>query len=151
VQIHVVDEQVHRNGVVGGYSHEGAGSHHFDLLALDRDVQILGDLENVVADLILGVAVDHGEAGLLGHFVAELVLGHVSGDDFVGRVGAISQEDGPHNGLQRSFAALMGKTAQECKVMATSTGTAEQRFSPGVCCSGFLRSAGGNIRDYTIF
>ncbi len=51
MKIHVVEQQVHGNGVFHRDLHDGITRGHHDGFALHRDFQFLDDLENIVANL----------------------------------------------------------------------------------------------------
>ena len=82
MEIQVVEKQVHRNGVFQRNFHDGIVCGHLDGLALGRNFQILDDFKDIVANLLLGIAIHDGKARLLLHFVRELIVRYVGRDDF---------------------------------------------------------------------
>jgi len=74
VKVHLVDEQVDRNGVIERNSYKGWVDENLDLVFFDRHIQILGLFEDDVANLLFRIAVYHSEARLVLHFIGELIF-----------------------------------------------------------------------------
>jgi hypothetical protein len=126
MEIELVDEQVDRNGVVHADFHDVRVGDDFDFFSLDRDFQVLHDFENIVANLLVGIVVHDGKARLFLHFVGKLILGYVSGEDFVGHKCAVNQDGAPNDRLNRAAAALRARG--DCGVVPNS-GVMYQSFS----------------------
>ncbi len=137
MEVQLVDQQVHRNRVIHADFHDVVVGDDFDFFAFDGDLQIFHDLVDVVADLLFGVTVDDREASLFLHFVGELVLGHISGEDFIGNECAVDENGSPENRFDRAGSALRARrgtsVAPQCGVMylshILSRRRPERRFS----------------------
>src|SRR5204863_180296 len=82
MEIRVVEEQVHRDGVFHRDLHDGIGVEYLDDVALCRNFQFLHDLENIVANLLFRVAIYHREARLFLNFVGKLIIRDINRYDF---------------------------------------------------------------------
>src|SRR5882724_2252524 len=109
MEIEVVDQEVHGDSVIHLNFYERLIGDYLNLLALDRNVQILDDLINIVADLFFGIAIHIGVPGLFLHFVGELILGDIGGKDFVGDESAIDKDRGPHDRFDRATTPLRAR------------------------------------------
>src|SRR5882762_7678646 len=103
MKIHVVEEQVHRDRVVRRYLHDGIRGQYLDGVALHRKFQFLNDLENIVANLIFGVAIHHREARLFQHLVRELIVRNIDRHNLDRGIDDEQQDHQVNDGLDLAF------------------------------------------------
>src|SRR5579859_9540 len=117
VQVHLVNDQVHGNGVVHGNLDQLLRCKNLDLIARYGNAQLLHLLKDGVADHVLRVAIHNRELGFLLYFVGELVFREIDGKNLEGSVGDKYQDRGPYDGFQPPRTALR----------ATGSGRSEER------------------------
>src|SRR5215472_6200385 len=106
MNVRVVHQHIYGNAVLQRDFHHGIVGNHFDVLPLRGNIEVLYNLENVVANLVLGIAVHDRKARLFLHLVGELVLVHVSRHDLPRRVNCQHHNDDNEDALQPAFAAF---------------------------------------------
>ena len=121
MEVHLVDQEVHRDGVVAGDLDDVLIGDDLDVFALDGDFQVFDHFKDLVPYLLFGVVIDDREPGLFLHFVGELILCDVRRQYLEGDERAIDEDGGPKDGLDCA-AATLGATAQSiCAAKARST------------------------------
>src|SRR6266404_196962 len=109
MELHFVHEQVDRNRVIQGNSYHRRRRKHLDVFLLDWNVQVLGFLEDSVADLFFGVAIYHSKPGLLLHFVGELVFIDIRRKKLESRIDAKDENCGEGNRFESASTTLRAR------------------------------------------
>src|SRR5882724_2219371 len=110
VEFHLVDDQVHRDGVIQRDFDGGAVNGYLDLFSLHGNVQIFDGLEDFVANLILRIAIDHAETRKFLHLVGELIVGDVGRQYFDGSEYSRHQDGRVDKSFELAFATLAAQS-----------------------------------------
>jgi len=121
MEVHLVDQEVHRDGVVAGDLDDVLIGDDLDVFALDGDFEVFDHFKDAVANLLFGVVIDDREPGLFLHFIGELILCDVRRQYLEGDERAIDEDGGPEDGLDCAAAALGAMAQSICAAKARST------------------------------
>ena len=106
MQLHFVYEQIDRNPVIQRNSYHRGRREDLYFFFLDRNIQVLGFLEDSFADLVFGVAIYHPKPGLLLHFVSELIFIDIRRKKLESRKDAKNENCGEGNRFDSASATL---------------------------------------------
>src|SRR5580704_7071164 len=106
LEIRLVHEKIDGDGVADADFDAMVGGSDLDVIAFRGNVQILDDPEDVVLDLIVGIAIDDCEARLLRHFIFELIFRDITGDGLNSNEHRNDENGGVDEGFELAFATL---------------------------------------------
>src|SRR5437867_2421449 len=106
MQIRVVHQHIHGDDVFEGNPNYIPVGHDLNIFPLSRNIEVLHDFKDVVANLVLGVVVHHRITRLFLHSVGELIIVHVRWHELPRRVNPQHQNDYNEDALQPAFAAF---------------------------------------------
>ena len=86
MQVHMVGEQINRNGVIHGNLHNLLARFDLDLFSFRRNPQVLHDFEDIVANLFFRIAVYNRESRLLLNLVRQLIFRRIGRHNFYRRI-----------------------------------------------------------------
>src|SRR6267154_30959 len=106
MEVPMVKKQINGDGVLHGNLYDRVVGGDDDGLAFDRDLQVLDDLENIVANLFFRVAINDRKTRLLLHLVGQLIRRYINRHKLDGGKDGVHHDCEDDDGLEFAFPSL---------------------------------------------